>query len=117
MKSALTTAAMRVDGFAVTPATNLPLAPMVERSDNAAAGNGALLFGSLGMVSGVASGDINNDGKTELVLVPTRLLIWGSVVLFTLVTAATVVTETRFCGRTTSVARPVDRADRLTGAG
>ncbi|MCB0238763.1 MAG: hypothetical protein KDH08_08975, partial [Anaerolineae bacterium] len=53
---------MRVDGFAANPPNTYPYAPMVEWYDNAPAGNGAPFFGSIGMVSGMAAGDINNDG-------------------------------------------------------
>ncbi len=73
---------MRVDGFAANPPNTNPYAPMVEWYDNAAAGNGAPFFGSIGMVSGMAAGDINNDGVVELVFGSDTTSIWGKLFVY-----------------------------------
>ncbi|MCB0256271.1 MAG: hypothetical protein KDI55_21335, partial [Anaerolineae bacterium] len=73
---------MRVDGFAANPPNTYPYAPMVEWYDNAPAGNGAPFFGSIGMVSGMAAGDINNDGVVELVFGSDTLAIWGKLFVY-----------------------------------
>ncbi|HNS01571.1 MAG TPA: transglutaminase domain-containing protein [Anaerolineae bacterium] len=73
---------MRVDGFAANPTSLTPYLPMVEWYDDTPAGNGAPFFGSLGMVSGMAAGDINNDGVVELVFGSDTLLIWGKLFVY-----------------------------------
>ena len=98
------TSNMRVDGFAANPTALVPYLPMVEWYDDTPAGNGAPFFGSLGMVSGMAAGDINNDGIVELVLalIPRRS---GASCSSTGPMAATAATATRSCGPKTSAAR------------
>ncbi|HSN75257.1 MAG TPA: hypothetical protein VL334_09240, partial [Anaerolineae bacterium] len=76
------TSGMRVDGFAANPSALVPYLPMVEWYDDAPAGNGAPFFGSLGMVSGMAAGDINNDGIVELVFGADTLTIWGKLFVY-----------------------------------
>ena len=77
------TSDMRVDGFAANPtALWFPYLPMVEWYDDTPAGNGAPFFGSIGMVSGMAAGDINNDGIVELVFGSDTLTIWGKLFVY-----------------------------------
>ncbi len=73
---------MRVDGFAANPTSLTPYLPMVEWYDDTPAGNGAPFFGSIGMVSGMAAGDINNDGVVELVFGSDTLTIWGKLFVY-----------------------------------
>ncbi|MEI2691379.1 MAG: transglutaminase domain-containing protein [Anaerolineae bacterium] len=73
---------MRVDGFAANPTALTPYLPMVEWYDDTPAGNGAPFFGSLGMISGMAAGDINNDGVVELVFGSDTLTIWGKLFVY-----------------------------------
>jgi transglutaminase-like putative cysteine protease/uncharacterized membrane protein len=73
---------MRVDGFAANPTSLTPYLPMVEWYDDAPAGNGAPFFGSIGMVSGMAAGDINNDGIVELVFGSDTLTVWGKLFVY-----------------------------------
>ena len=58
--------AMRVDAFE-TPATNVAYSPLAEWFDTTPLGNNAPFFGTIGMVSGIATGDIDLDGTVELV--------------------------------------------------
>ena len=96
---------MRVDGFAANPTALTPYLPMVEWYDDTPAGNGAPFFGSLGMVSGMAAGDINNDGVVELVFGSDTHDRSGASSSSTAPTAATRATATRSCGPKTSAAR------------
>ena len=70
-----------IDGF-VTPATNVPYAPMVEWYDDDPAGNGAPLFGSVGMGAGIATGDLDLDGIPELVFGSDTTLLWGRLYVY-----------------------------------
>lgn len=73
---------MRVDGFVANPTTLTPVMPLVEWYDDTPAGNGAPFFGSIGMVSGMAAGDINNDGVVELVFGSDTTAIWGKLFVY-----------------------------------
>ena len=74
--------AMRVDGFASNPSDMNPYQPQAEWWDNTPAGNGAPFGGTFGVVTGMAVGDINNDGLPEIVVPADNLGDYGALFVF-----------------------------------
>lgn len=73
---------MRVDAFRSNPPTLTPYSPLVEWYDFTPGGNGAPFFGTAGIVSSIATGDIDNDGIVEILASADDLNNFGTLFAF-----------------------------------
>ncbi|MCB8986976.1 MAG: VCBS repeat-containing protein [Ardenticatenaceae bacterium] len=73
---------MRVDAFQSNPAQAVPYLPIAEWWDNTPAGNGAPLFGTHGIASGMTAGDVDGDGRAEIVVTADDMVNFGTLFVF-----------------------------------
>ncbi|MBK8932347.1 MAG: VCBS repeat-containing protein [Chloroflexi bacterium] len=73
---------MRVDAFQSNPAQPVPYLPIAEWWDNTPAGNGAPFFGTYGIASGMTAGDLDGDGRVEIVITADDTINFGTLFVF-----------------------------------
>ncbi len=72
---------MRVDGFAANQPA-LPYQPIAEWWDDTPAGNGAPFFGTYGIAAGMAVGDVDADGRPEIVVSADDVINFGTLFVY-----------------------------------
>ncbi|MCA9933160.1 MAG: VCBS repeat-containing protein, partial [Anaerolineales bacterium] len=73
---------MRVDAFQSNPAEAVPYQPTAEWWDNTPAGNGLPFFGTVGIAAGMTAGDLDGDGRTEIILTADDSTNFGTLFVF-----------------------------------
>ncbi|MBP6471172.1 MAG: VCBS repeat-containing protein [Chloroflexi bacterium] len=73
---------MRLDAFQANPVQVVPYLPRAEWWDYTPAGNGAPFFGTYGIASGMTAGDLDGDGRAEIVITADDTINFGTLFVF-----------------------------------